>query len=82
MDAIAGSCFQHLFVLLLAPVVPLHAANHVPSKPNIIILLVDGLGYADLGCHGSKEAISPTIDSIAANGVPLANRSLPSHAPS
>lgn len=63
------SCLQYLFVLLLAPVVPLHAANDVPSKPNIIILLADDLGYADLGCQGSKEVISPNIDSIAANGV-------------
>lgn len=63
------SCLQYLFVLLLAPVVPLHAANDLPSKPNIIILLADDLGYADLGCQGSKEVISQNIDSIAANGV-------------
>ena len=63
------SCLQYLFVLLLAPVVPLYAANDVPSRPNIIILLADDLGYADLGCQGSKEVISPNIDSIAANGM-------------
>jgi arylsulfatase A-like enzyme len=60
--------FYHL-TLLLAPLVTLHAASPVPSKPNIIILLADDLGYADLGCQGSKEVISPNIDSIAANGV-------------
>lgn len=69
MKACLQYLIQYLIVLLLAPVVPLHAANDVPSKPNIIILLADDLGYADLGCQGSKEVISPNIDSIAANGV-------------
>jgi arylsulfatase A-like enzyme len=40
-------------------------------KPNIVVILADDLGYADLGCQGSKEVISPHIDSIAANGVRL-----------
>lgn len=39
------------------------------DKPNIVILFADDLGYADLGCQGSKEVISPHTDSIAANGV-------------
>ena len=38
------------------------------DKPNIVILFADDLGYADLGCQGSKEVISPHTDSIAANG--------------
>jgi len=38
------------------------------DKPNIVILFADDLGYADLGCQGSKEVRSPHIDSIAANG--------------
>lgn len=37
--------------------------------PNIVILLADDLGYADLGCQGSKEALTPFIDSIAAAGI-------------
>jgi arylsulfatase A-like enzyme len=39
------------------------------DKPNIIILFADDLGYADLGCQGSEEVVSPHIDSIAENGV-------------
>ena len=47
----------------------LAAANPPSKQPNIIIILADDLGYADLGCQGSKEVITPQIDSIAANGV-------------
>jgi len=54
-----------LAILLFAFAIQLPAA----TRPNIIILLADDLGYADLGCQGSKEVISPNIDSIAANGV-------------
>lgn len=40
-----------------------------PARPNVIVILADDLGYADLGCQGSKEVQSPHIDSLAANGV-------------
>lgn len=41
----------------------------VSSGPNIILLVTDDIGYADLGVQGSTEFVSPAIDSIAANGV-------------
>jgi arylsulfatase A-like enzyme len=39
------------------------------AAPNILILLTDDQGYADLGCQGSKEAVTPHIDSLAQGGV-------------
>jgi arylsulfatase A-like enzyme len=39
------------------------------QRPNILVILADDLGYADLGCQGSTEVKSPAIDSIAANGI-------------
>jgi arylsulfatase A-like enzyme len=56
-----------LAALLLAPPASLQAAD--APKPNILVILADDLGYADLGCQGSKQVVSPQIDSIAANGV-------------
>ncbi len=47
----------------------LHAAGLGADKPNIIVILADDLGYADLGCQGSREVKTPRIDSIAASGV-------------
>ncbi len=39
------------------------------QKPNIVLIVADDLGFADLGIHGSTEIITPHIDSIARNGV-------------
>ena len=38
-------------------------------RPNIVIILADDLGYADLGCQGCRDIPTPHIDSIAKNGV-------------
>ncbi len=38
-------------------------------KPNIIYILADDLGYADLGCYGQKKIETPNIDALAENGM-------------
>src|SRR5438445_12234781 len=38
-------------------------------KPNILLIFADDLGYADLGCQGSKDLLTPNIDSLAKNGL-------------
>ncbi|EHP39768.1 sulfatase [Cupriavidus basilensis OR16] len=40
-------------------------------KPNLIYIVADDLGYADLGCYGGREPVSPVLDSLAANGLML-----------
>ncbi|MBU6224121.1 MAG: sulfatase-like hydrolase/transferase [Burkholderiales bacterium] len=45
------------------------------SRPNIIFIVADDLGFADLGCYGGRDAdfgpVSPCIDRMAANGLRL-----------
>lgn len=42
------------------------------EKPNILLILVDDMGYSDLGCMGS-EIKTPNIDSLAAGGITFTN---------
>ena len=43
------------------------------SKPNILILLADDLGYADVGFNGGSRIATPNLDRLAATGVKLTN---------
>lgn len=40
-----------------------------PLPPNIIYVMVDDLGSADLGCYGSKDILTPNIDQFAQEGL-------------
>ncbi len=53
-----------LLLLLMAPL-PARAAGH----PNVIHVLIDDMGYADLGCYGNSEVRTPHIDRLAAEGL-------------
>ena len=53
-----------LFALLLGVV-----AQGAPQRPNILLIVGDDMGYADVGVHGCKDIPTPHIDSIAKNGV-------------
>ncbi|HET9488047.1 MAG TPA: sulfatase-like hydrolase/transferase [Chryseosolibacter sp.] len=39
------------------------------KKPNILFILIDDLGYADLGCYGNEELKTPAIDQLAREGI-------------
>ena len=43
------------------------------KKPNVIVILMDDLGYGDLSCYGASQYQTPNLDQMAKNGVRLTN---------
>ncbi len=58
-----------LVIVLTAGCAPHQAAGPVSSKPNIIYILADDLGYGDLGCYGQKQIRTPNLDRMASEGI-------------
>lgn len=57
--------FLALALLLLAP-----ARGAAPAtRPNIIMVLIDDMGWGDLSCFGNTQARTPNIDQLAAEGI-------------
>src|SRR6476659_9940376 len=44
-------------------------AQPVSKLPNIVFILADDLGYADMSCYGRRDFTTPNLDRIAARGV-------------
>jgi len=59
----------HFF--LLAAGLMLAPGSSAATPPNILIILVDDMGYSDIGCYGG-EVRTPNIDRLAANGMKFA----------
>ena len=61
-------------LLILAPAA--RSLAQEPGKPNIVFMLVDNLGYGDIGVYGGGElrgAPTPRIDQLARDGLQLTN---------
>jgi len=58
-----------LAVLVLALVWPGRDTPAQVRPPNVIVIVADDMGYADIGVYGSKDIPTPNIDALAATGI-------------
>lgn len=59
-----------LFTVAFAvPPTSSQAAHHGKKKPNILVIMVDDLGFGDLSSHGAKDLKSPHIDGLMSAGI-------------
>jgi arylsulfatase A-like enzyme len=58
-------------LLALLSVSPAVAGPPRPRGPNVVLILTDDMGYADLGCYGGKDIRTPNIDRLAKEGARL-----------
>ena len=63
--------------LALVPAISAQAAgkgkDKTPTRPNVIFIYADDLGFGDLECYGAKNVETPNVNRLAANGIRFTN---------
>jgi len=60
---------KHLLPFVLLLVSCQATFVHADTRPNIVLVFIDDLGWTDLGCYGSDFIETPNIDQLAADGL-------------
>ncbi|HEV8271990.1 MAG TPA: sulfatase-like hydrolase/transferase, partial [Chitinophagaceae bacterium] len=64
---------KHLLLLCSFFCLQLSFAQKNNSRPNIIYMMADDMGYADLSCYGRKDYQTPNLDKLCSQGVKFMN---------
>jgi len=64
---------KYLFILLISFFALTSCSQKPKEKPNVLFILVDDLGWSDLGCYGSTFYESPNLDKLASSAVKFTN---------
>ncbi|MFW5760051.1 MAG: sulfatase [Cyclobacteriaceae bacterium] len=64
---------KHLVLLFILGIVISCKTEKEPQKPNIVMVLADDLGWAQIGCYGTDYYETPNIDQIAYEGMRFTN---------
>ena len=65
MGSLMRGCFLVAALCFALPAL----AGEGETRPNIVFILADDLGYGDLGCYGRQDIRTPVLDGLAASGV-------------
>jgi len=57
------------YLCLLLPVAACKTTINDESRPNIVLIMADDMGYETLGCNGSTEYQTPNLDRLANEGI-------------
>ena len=67
------NCFNTFLFLIALCAFASNVCAEEPSQPNIVLINVDDLGWADLACQGSKYYKTPNVDRLASQGMRFTN---------
>lgn len=65
-----NSTFRYFFA---AAIILAFSFSAQAQKPNIVYIMTDDMGYADLSCYGRKDYSTPNIDKLASQGMKFTN---------
>src|SRR5687768_11091331 len=63
--------YRTAFLAVLWATLVLVSAVATAAPPNVVLILIDDMGWTDLACYGSRLYETPNIDKLAASGVRL-----------
>ncbi len=58
---------------ILLPFIASGSSEAADTQPNILVIVGDDMGYADVGFHGCKDTSTPNLDALASSGVRFTN---------